>query len=274
MNEEELRPDPQPPAPDPGTPDAAERSETQSSPSSAPPAPAVALLNAVEALLFAAEEPLPSSRIAEIGSADVEAVRAAVAELNRIYEDNGRTFRIDRVAQGFQLYTLPEYAQPVRQFYRRQLVQRLSRAALEVLAVVAYRQPVTRPQIEEFRGVDCSGPLVTLLERRLVATAGKAHRPGSPYLYRTTREFLRYFGLEALDDLPPLEELGKFLAGALEEDRQLEIETSERLAIGDERIVEAARAQEEAARGAPEPGGDKPGPADSVPAEPGEPEAS
>jgi segregation and condensation protein B len=210
-------------------------------------APDRALLDTVEALLFAAEEPLPASRLADIGNADLETVRAAIAELNRIYEDNGRTFRIHRVAQGLQLYTLPEYAQPVRLLYRRQMVQRLSRAALEVLAIIAYRQPITRPQVEEFRGVDCSGPLVTLLERRLVATAGKAHRPGSPFLYRTTREFLRYFGLNALEDLPPIEELGAFLAGALDDGgRQLEIETTEQLAIGDQRIIDAARAQEAA----------------------------
>ncbi|MFO7675090.1 MAG: SMC-Scp complex subunit ScpB [bacterium] len=241
MSEETTRPEA------PGGPYPAATPE----PHAAPAAPDAVLLNTIEALLFAAEEPLPASRLAEIGGSDIEAVRAAVAELNRVYEDSGRTFRIHRVAQGLQLYTLPEHARPVRQLFRRQLVQRLSRAALEVLAIVAYRQPVTRPQIEEFRGVDCSGPLVTLLERRLIATAGKAHRPGNPYLYRTTREFLRYFGLETLGDLPPLEELSAFLAGALTaEDRQLEIDTEEQLAIGDTRIAEAARAQENALNGA------------------------
>ncbi|HDQ99794.1 MAG TPA: SMC-Scp complex subunit ScpB [candidate division WOR-3 bacterium] len=231
---------------DPGTRDRKEATRDQPEGGAAPD-PVAEFALVVEALLFSAEEPVPASKLAEIGGMEIGRVRDAVTALNRVYEDSGRTFRIHRVAQGFQLYTLPDFAQPVRQLYRRQLIQRLSRAALEVLAIIAYRQPVTRPQVEEFRGVDCSGPIVTLLERRLIATAGKARRPGSPYLYRTTREFLRYFGLESLDDLPPLEELGAFLAGALEEqDRQLEITTSEQLAIGDERIVEAARADEEA----------------------------
>ena len=95
---------------------------------------------------------------------------------------------------------------------QRQYTHRLSGAALEVLAIVAYKQPVTRPEIEQLRGVDCSGPLVTLLERRLIATYGRASRPGNPFLYRTTPEFLRYFGLAGLEDLPRMEEIGEFLA--------------------------------------------------------------
>ncbi|MFO7639481.1 MAG: SMC-Scp complex subunit ScpB [bacterium] len=255
MNDEHLRPGETDAPPDPASAGVA-------------PAPDRSLLYIIEALLFAAEEPLPPSRLAEIAAAvtpggktpSPDEIRAAVAELNRCYEDSGRTFRLHRVAQGLQLYTLPEFARPVRLLYRRQLVQRLSRAALEVLAIIAYRQPVTRPQVEEFRGVDCSGPLVTLLERRLIATAGKAHRPGSPYLYRTTREFLRYFGLESLDDLPPVEQLESFLAGAADDSaRQLEIETEQQLAIGDRRIIDAARAQEAALReGTDAPAGDGP----------------
>lgn len=166
----------------------------------------------VEAVLFAADAPVGPERLAQLAGADAGAVAGAVVELNRAYQASGRTFRINKVAQGYQLYTMPEYAQWVRDLYQHQYVHRLSRAALEVLAIVAYRQPITRPETEKLRSVDCSGPLLTLLERRLIATAGRAHRPGNPFLYRTTREFLRYFGLESLDDLPRLEELGEFLA--------------------------------------------------------------
>jgi len=163
-------------------------------------------------MLFAADEPVKLDRLAELAEAPPERVRAVIDELNAAYTDTGRTFRVQRVAQGFQLYTMPDYAEFVRRLYQRQYTHRLSRAALEVLAIIAYRQPVTRPEIEQLRGVDCSGPLVTLLERRLIATYGRASRPGNPFLYRTTPEFLRYFGLAGLEDLPRMEEIGEFLA--------------------------------------------------------------
>jgi len=171
----------------------------------------------VETLIFAADSPISPARIAQFAELTPKGIAEAVDELNREYEATGRTFRIHRVAQGYQFYTMPEFAGPVRAMYHRQFVQRLSKPALEVLAIVVYKQPVTRPEIEKLRGVDCSGPLLTLLERRLVATAGRARRPGSPFLYRTTREFLRYFGLESLEELPPLEEFGSLLAGGPED---------------------------------------------------------
>jgi len=198
-------------------------------------------LSVVETLLFSSDAPLTLARLAEIAEVDVRIVRKAVDVLNRLYEDNNRTFRIHRVAQGFQMYTLPEYSEWVRKMYKRQFVQRLSKASLEVLAIIGYKQPVTRPEIEKLRGVDCSGPLLTLLERRLIATAGRAKRPGSPLLYRTTREFLRYFGLETLEDLPPLEQLGAFLADALEGRRpEAERREAESLAIDPRAGIENA----------------------------------
>lgn len=185
------------------------RESAASVPTSAPTDPALV----VEALLFAADEPLGAARIASIAGIPIDAVAGLVEELNRVYAESGRTFRVHKVAQGYQLYTTAAYADFVRRLYQSQQVQRLSRAALEVLAIIAYNQPVTRPEIEKLRGIDCSGPLLTLLERRLISTAGRAHRAGNPFLYRTTREFLRYFGLESLDDLPRMEEFGEFMAG-------------------------------------------------------------
>jgi len=149
----------------------------------------------IEALLFAADAPVKLDRLAELAEVQPESARAVIDELNAKYQETGRTFRVQRVAQGFQLYTMPDYAEFVRRLYQHQYTHRLSRAALEVLAIIAYKQPVTRPEVEQLRGVDCSGPLVTLLERRLIATYGRASRPGNPFLYRTTPEFLRYFGL-------------------------------------------------------------------------------
>ncbi len=178
----------------------------------APQYPAEVLSGIVEALLFACDQPVPLSRLVEITGADEDQIRTVITTLNQTYADTGRAFRITRVAHGYQLYTLPEYADWIRKLYQHQRVQRLSPAALEVLAIIAYQQPVTKPEIEKLRGVDCSAPLLTLLERGLIVTAGRAHRPGNPFLYRTTREFLRYFGLESLDELPSLEELSTFLA--------------------------------------------------------------
>ncbi|MBN2465042.1 SMC-Scp complex subunit ScpB [candidate division WOR-3 bacterium] len=166
----------------------------------------------IEALLFAADSPVKLDRLAELAEVPPEKVRAVIDELNAKYAETGRTFRVQRVAQGYQLYSMPDYAEFVRRLYQHQYTHRLSRAALEVLAITAYKQPVTRPEIEQLRGVDCSGPLVTLLERRLIATYGRASRPGNPFLYRTTPEFLRYFGLAGLEDLPRMEEIGEFLA--------------------------------------------------------------
>jgi len=166
----------------------------------------------IEALLFAADSPVKLDRLAELAEVPPETARAVIDRLNADYQETGRAFRVQRVAQGFQLYTMPTYAEFVRRLYQRQYTHRLSVAALEVLAIAAYKQPVTRPEIEQLRGVDCSGPLVTLLERRLIATYGRASRPGNPFLYRTTPEFLRYFGLAGLEDLPRMEEIGEFLA--------------------------------------------------------------
>jgi segregation and condensation protein B len=165
----------------------------------------------LEAVLFTATAPVTEARLCESAECKPDDLAAAIERLNRDYETGKRAFRIHRIAQGFQFYTLPEYAEWVKRSLKHVRQQRLSRAGLETLAVIAYKQPVTKPEIEQYRGVDCTGPLATLLERRLVALAGRAHKPGNPFLYRTSREFLRYFGLASLADLPRREELEEFL---------------------------------------------------------------
>jgi segregation and condensation protein B len=201
------------PGPQSLTPESSTPDSPLPTPDSAIPSPPPLDPNQViEALLFAADAPVKLDRLAELAEVPPETVRAVIDRLNANYQETGRTFRVQRVAQGFQLYTMPDYAEFVRRLYQHQYTHRLSHAALEVLAIVAYKQPVTRPEVEQLRGVDCSGPLVTLLERRLIATYGRASRPGNPFLYRTTPEFLRYFGLAGLEDLPRMEEIGEFLA--------------------------------------------------------------
>jgi segregation and condensation protein B len=165
----------------------------------------------VEVLLFAATAPVSEGKLREIVQCNGEELSCAIATLNQEYEQTNRAFRIHRIAQGYQLYTLPEFSGWVKQLFKTQRTLRLSRASLETLAIVAYQQPVTKPEIEQYRGVDSFAPLATLLERKLITLAGRAHKPGNPFLYRTTREFLRYFGLAGLDDLPRHEELEEFL---------------------------------------------------------------
>jgi segregation and condensation protein B len=164
----------------------------------------------IEALLFSENNPLTLSRLVEITNNEPQAIAEAVVELNKDYEQSERSFRIEQVANGYQLYTLPEFSQWVRILYKS-AYHRLSRPALETLAIIIYNQPVTRPEIEKLRGVDCAGPLLTLLERKLIRIEGRAKKPGGPFLYGTGKEFLRYFGLASLTDLPSKEELQVFL---------------------------------------------------------------
>jgi segregation and condensation protein B len=168
----------------------------------------------VEALVLGAPEPVSAQKIAEIvPGLETDDARALVAELGREYEEQGRAFEIWEVAGGYQLRTRPEYASYLRLLHRERPL-RLSRAALETLAVVAYRQPVTRAEVEAVRGVEADAVLKSLLDRQLVRIAGHREVPGRPMLYATTRRFLEVFGLEQLEDLPTLREMEELLAPA------------------------------------------------------------
>lgn len=168
------------------------------------------LKNIVEALLFAENNPLTITRLSEITGATAEEILSVINQLNNDYTIYNHSFRIEQVANGYQLYTLPEYSKWIFMLYKTSY-HRLSRPALETLAIIVYNQPITRPEIEKLRGVDCSGPLLTLLERKLIRIEGRAKKPGGPFLYGTGKEFLRYFGLTSLNDLPQKEELESFL---------------------------------------------------------------
>jgi len=161
----------------------------------------------VEALLFAASKPVPIDKLAEAAELPVEVVADAVTALEATCAADGRGIRLDRVAGGIRLVTRPEYDYPVRRLLGLDGKTKLSMAALETLAIVAYRQPVTGPEVAELRGVNSSSSIRTLLDRKLITTAGRKEVVGTPFLYKTTKEFLVHFGLKGLSDLPKPEEL-------------------------------------------------------------------
>lgn len=140
--------------------------------------------------------------------APVAIVRAAIARLNDELAGTHRAFRVEPVAGGYRIMTLPEHAAAVGALHQQAQQGRLSRASVETLAIIAYRQPVTRSALEAIRGVACGETLKTLLDRRLISIAGRAEELGRPILYATTRQFLDAFGLASLKDLPAPEELG------------------------------------------------------------------
>jgi segregation and condensation protein B len=180
------------------------------------------LTKVVEALLFSAQKPLSIREIATaIKSADAEdelspnqfarvsaaEVAGALEQLKVEYIEQERGFQLNERAEGWQLATDPKYAQWVRQLFPAPKPARLSAPALETLAIIAYRQPITRADVEAVRGVNIDGVLQTLMERGLVKIAGRAEIPGRPLLYETTQFFLDHFGLRTLDELPNVEEL-------------------------------------------------------------------
>ena len=162
----------------------------------------------IEALIFASDTPLSEDRIKEAmeetNGLDIE---AAVNTLNDEYAASGRSFSIQRVAGGYHLSTLPEYATYIRQLYLGRHKNRLSQAALETLAIVAFKQPISRIDVAQIRGVDPDGVLKNLLDRRLITISGRSEGLGRPLLYSTTPEFLQYFGLNDLSQLPKPREI-------------------------------------------------------------------
>ena len=178
------------------------------------------LARRLEAVLMTADRPPGESRLAGIlelgGEAESDGeessgptsseknrtIREAIDQLNAQYEETGRTFRVTKVAGGWQVLTIPEFATDIARLKGERQQARLSPAAMETLAIIAYRQPILRADLESIRGVACGEILRSLMERRMVKIAGRADEIGRPMLYGTTREFLQVFGLASLDDLP------------------------------------------------------------------------
>jgi len=162
----------------------------------------------VEAVLFSSDSPLPAARIAQIlGVGDARSVKGSIAKLNDKYAQAGASFRIEEISGGFQMLTLPVYNNWVSRLHSVRRESRLSPAALETLAVVAYKQPVVRADVESVRGVAVGDVLNRLRELGLVKIVGRAEILGRPLQYGTTRKFLEVFGLASLDDLPKVEAL-------------------------------------------------------------------
>lgn len=164
--------------------------------------------HAVEAALFACDDPISLSRLHDLlPEAKPAEIREAVDALKAEYDSQGRAFSIEEIAEGVQVLTRPAHADIIARLRRSKAEKKLSGAALEVLAIVAYRQPVKRADIEAIRGVQSGELLRALMERRLVRIAGREDAPGAPVQYGTTKEFLEAFGLRALEDLPRPEEV-------------------------------------------------------------------
>ncbi|RMH29861.1 MAG: SMC-Scp complex subunit ScpB [Planctomycetota bacterium] len=178
-----------------------------------PAAPIPGIDAAVEAMLLSVDRPIPTAKIAEplgrvldapVGPAEVE---QAIARLNEHYDQTGRAFRVEPVSGGYRLMTRPEHAPVIAAMHRARASTRLSRAALETLAIIAYRQPMTRAELEAIRGVACGEVLRSLMDRKMIKITGRAEELGRPMLYGTTPQFLDAFGLATIKDLPKPEEL-------------------------------------------------------------------
>lgn len=161
----------------------------------------------LEALLVATHSPLTAGRLAELMDLQTtKPIRQAIAALNAQYVETGRSFRIEQVAGGFQILTLPQFGDHLKKLHQREIDAKLTKAALETLAIIAYKQPILRADIEAVRGVACGETIRNLMEKHLVKIAGRAEEPGRPILYGTTKRFLEVFGLNSLKDLPQSED--------------------------------------------------------------------
>ncbi|MGO9641982.1 MAG: SMC-Scp complex subunit ScpB [Candidatus Acidiferrales bacterium] len=180
------------------------------------------LKGGLEAIIYAADEPVTLDQLAAaLGAEKIEA-RAALDELVASYAAEDRGVEIRKVAGGYKFYTKAQHHDAVRRFIKAlRPPLRLTMPALETLAVISYKQPTTQPEIQEIRGVNCAGVIQTLLEKRLITTAGRKHVLGRPILYRTSKEFLIRFGLSDVDELPSLKEFEALAREALGSDEGL-----------------------------------------------------
>lgn len=199
----------------------------------------------IEALIFSSDEPISSADLIKaikgIDGEDIqisaEEIEDCVSELNLSYKEKGIAFKIVKIAGGYLFATKPEYAKYIGFLSSEKSKRRLSQAALETLAIIAYKQPITKPELETIRGVNSDYILATLLEKNLIAISGRAETIGRPLLYSTTDEFLKYFGLNQINDLPKpreieeimkdedfIEQKQKIMMNMIEEDVEKEIE--------------------------------------------------
>jgi segregation and condensation protein B len=205
------------------------------------------LKGALEAIIYAADEPATLDQIANAVSEEKPTVRAALDEMIAAYASDDRGVEIRAVAGGYKFYTKPQHHEVVRRFIKSlRPPLRLTMPALETLAVIAYRQPVTGPEIQEIRGVNVSGVIKTLLEKRLIVTAGRKPVIGRPIMYRSSKEFLMRFGLSDLEELPSLKEFEQLARAALGSDEgiaPIEPDSPESMSGADAAASETTEAQ-------------------------------
>ncbi|AFH49266.1 Segregation and condensation protein B [Ignavibacterium album JCM 16511] len=204
--------------------------------------------NIIEALIFSSDEPLTNAEIikaikgidGEDAEITAEDINSAIDLLNQEYEATGRAVKIVKIAGGYLFATREEFAKYIGYLSSEKTKRRLSQAALETLAIIAYKQPITKPELESIRGVNSDYILATLLDKKLITISGRAETIGRPLLYTTTDEFLKYFGLNSLSDLPKpreieeimqdedfIEQKNKIMMNAVEESLEKEIESEE-----------------------------------------------
>ena len=190
------------------TPQTPEPTEAPAAPTPELTADAMPLPQVLEAILFSTDLPLSAGKLAEIVGVDsTKPIKQTIEGLNQTYEQRQAAYRIEERAGGYQLLTLPQYAQYIERLVRKKDEGRLTPASLEALAIVAYKQPLTRAGVEAIRGVACGEVLRSLMEHNLVKIVGRAEEIGRPMLYGTTRYFLEVFGLANLKDLPKADAL-------------------------------------------------------------------
>jgi segregation and condensation protein B len=162
----------------------------------------------IEALLLASERPLTIEQIrVTLDNLAADHVRKAIDELKAEYEQSKRGMRIAEIAGGFQMITAPDFAPFLKKLFKDRNTERLSKPALETLAIIAYKQPLTKLEIELLRNVNVDGVINSLLEKNLIRVTGRKKAPGRPFVFGTTQQFLEHFGLKSLEDLPKIEEL-------------------------------------------------------------------
>jgi len=177
----------------------------------------------VENILLASDQPVTADDLQKtiMNGTDKATLRSVLEELQAEYRS--RNLQIDEVAEGYQLCTRHEYSDWIRKFLKLDKTAKLSQPSLDTLSIIAYKQPLTKQEVEEVRGVDCGGVIKTLLDKKVIGPAGRKKVPGRPIMYRTTRKFLEYFGLKDLSDLPTLEDLQDELSGEADASVQSEM---------------------------------------------------
>jgi segregation and condensation protein B len=191
---------------------------------------------ALEAILFLSSDPVRVDDLSESLDETKDAVSAQLEEIKRVLDDHVGGFALEQAAGGWRLTTRAEHDAVLKKYFAKKGENRLSLAALETLAIVAYRQPITAPEVSDIRGVNATGVIRTLLERRMIRVAGRKNVVGSPFLYRTTKDFLVHFGLNDIRDLPRLEEFGDLIGESINDDLVAAINAAE---PGTDNIIES-----------------------------------